>query len=181
MEKSIKTIKQETINYIIVACSLGKALIARSNKGLCAVLISENKEQLVMEIQNIFPKANLKESYANIISKKTRQILNLLDGNASELCQELDIRGTIFQKQVWQLVMNIPKGQTTTYQCIAENLGLKNGARAVAKAVASNILALIIPCHRVIRTNGEYAGFRWGVERKKILLERESQSKISSF
>ncbi len=180
METDIKNIKQETINYIIAECSLGKALLAKSNKGLCAVLISENREQLVMEIQKIFPNANLEESDANPISKETRQILNLLEGNTSELCLELDIRGTIFQKQVWQIVMNIPKGETTTYKCIAESLGLKNGARAVAKAIASNILALVIPCHRVIRTNGEYAGFRWGIERKKILLKREIQSKIYS-
>ncbi len=165
--------KGETIRFAIGECSLGSILVASSEKGVCGILLGEDPDALAIELQNRFPKAELiagDENYEELISK----VVGFVEMPQRGLDLPLDVRGTAFQQRVWQALRDIPAGSTLSYAEVAEKIGSPKSVRAVAGACAANAIALAIPCHRVIRTDGGLSGYRWGVERKRALLGRES-------
>ena len=160
------------IRFAVGECSLGSILVARSAKGLCAILLGDDPDALLRELQDRFPMATLVGGDAGF-ERLVSQVVGFVDAPAIGLNLPLDIRGTAFQQRVWQALREIPPGSTATYAEIAARLGSPHGARAVAQACAANPLAVAIPCHRVIRTDGAMSGYRWGLERKRQLLARE--------
>jgi AraC family transcriptional regulator, regulatory protein of adaptative response / methylated-DNA-[protein]-cysteine methyltransferase len=167
------------ISYAIVSCSLGYLLVASTQKGICAVKLGDRADSLERDLQTEFPGAVLlhdKDARQNWIEK----ILNFLSGNEPHLDLPLDIRGTAFQQQVWQALQKIPYGETRTYQEIARAIGKPKAVRAVGSACGANPVALIVPCHRVIKSDGSLGGYAWGCDRKVKLLEQEGKSLRSS-
>lgn len=163
-----------SIRYILERCSLGRCLVAASERGVCAILLGEDDEALTASLKAIFPLAQCRPGDAEFIAQ-LRQVIARLDGNPAPLTLPLDIRGTAFQMRVWQALRDIPAGETRSYQQIAQAIGHPRAVRAVASACAANKLALVIPCHRVVRGDGSLSGYRWGVARKAALLRRETQ------
>jgi AraC family transcriptional regulator of adaptative response/methylated-DNA-[protein]-cysteine methyltransferase len=163
------------ISFAVGECSLGSILVATSEKGVCAILIGGDPAQLVRDLQDQFPKANLSRNekrYEALVAK----VVGFVEQPGLGLDLPLDIRGTAFQQRVWKALREIPVGGTASYAMIAKKIGLPKSVRAVAQACAANSLAVAIPCHRVIRTNGSLSGYRWGVERKRTLLDREARA-----
>ena len=163
------------ISFAVGECSLGSILVATSEKGVCAILIGGDPAQLVRDLQDQFPKANLsgnEKRYEALVAK----VVGFVEQPGLGLDLPLDIRGTAFQQRVWKALREIPVGGTASYAMIAKKIGLPKSVRAVAQACAANSLAVAIPCHRVIRTNGSLSGYRWGVERKRNLLDREARA-----
>lgn len=163
------------IFFAIGECSLGSILVAQSRKGVCSILIGDDPQLLVRDLQDRFPKANLigdESHYQELIAK----VVGLIEKPEVGLGLPLDIRGTAFQQRVWKALQQIPPGSTATYSEIAAKIGMPKAVRAVAQACGANGLAVAIPCHRVIRNDGSLSGYRWGVERKRVLLERESHT-----
>jgi AraC family transcriptional regulator, regulatory protein of adaptative response / methylated-DNA-[protein]-cysteine methyltransferase len=161
------------IFFAIGECSLGSILVAQSEKGVCSILIGDDPQLLVRDLQDRFPKANLigdESDYQELIAK----VVGLIEKPGVGLDLPLDIRGTAFQQRVWKALQQIPPGSTATYTEIAAKIGMPKAVRAVAQACGANALAVAIPCHRVIRNDGSLSGYRWGVERKRVLLEREA-------
>lgn len=161
------------IRFAVGECTLGSILVASSSIGVCAILIGDSPESLVEDLQNRFPNAELiggDTSYETTISK----VVGFVEAPQFGLDLPLDIRGTAFQKRVWQALRNIPAGETLSYSEVADKIGSPKAVRAVAGACAANVIAVAIPCHRVVRSDGDISGYRWGVERKKALLTRES-------
>ena len=161
------------IRFAIGACSLGAILVASTEQGICAILIDDDPEFLVRDLQDRFPKAELRGAepdYERIVA----QVVGFVEAPEIGLDLPLDVRGTAFQQRVWQVLREIPAGRTVSYAELAELAGSPKGARAVAGACAANALAVAIPCHRVVRNDGSISGYRWGVERKAALLEREA-------
>jgi AraC family transcriptional regulator of adaptative response/methylated-DNA-[protein]-cysteine methyltransferase len=161
------------IFFAIAECSLGSILVAQSRKGVCSILIGDDPATLARDLQDQFPKANLignEPGYEDVVAK----VVGMMEHPGAGLDLPLDIRGTAFQQRVWKALQQIPPGSTATYTDIAKKIGTPKAVRAVAQACASNVLAVAIPCHRVIRTDGALSGYRWGVERKRTLLEREA-------
>lgn len=162
----------EAIRFAIGACSLGAILVAATEKGICAILMGDDPEQLARDLQDRFPKAELHGAdpgFEDTVAK----VVGLVEAPGIGLDLPLDVRGTAFQQRVWQALREIPGGQTVSYAELAARLGMPKGARAIAGACAANPVAVAIPCHRVVRNDGGLAGYRWGVERKEALLERE--------
>ena len=162
------------IRFAVGQCSLGSVLVGRSAKGVCAILLGDDPDALVHDLQDRFPRATLvggDAAFEEIVAKA----VGLVEEPGRGLDLPLDVRGTAFQQRVWQALRDIPAGSTASYTEIAARIGAPNGARAVAQACGANGLAVAIPCHRVVRTDGALSGYRWGVERKRILLERERQ------
>jgi AraC family transcriptional regulator of adaptative response/methylated-DNA-[protein]-cysteine methyltransferase len=160
------------IRFAVGECSLGSILVAQTERGVCAIFMSNDPEALVRELQDRFPNATLvggDEKFERTVAK----VVGFVENPGVGLDLPLDVRGTAFQQRVWQALRNIPLGSTATYTEIAARVGLPKGARAVARACATNSVAVAIPCHRVVRTDGSLSGYRWGVERKRTLLERE--------
>ena len=166
--------KDLQIEYAIAESEIGKMLVARTAKGICAVTFGDDEKTLFENLQKEFPKAEVTENAANL-KNYVKAILANLAGTNKTLELPLDIQATAFQMRVWEALRKIPYGETVSYTDIAEKLGNKNAVRAVATACASNRVALVIPCHRVIGKNGDLSGYRWGVERKKAILEKEKQ------
>jgi AraC family transcriptional regulator of adaptative response/methylated-DNA-[protein]-cysteine methyltransferase len=164
----------EAIRFAVGACSLGAILVAATAKGICAILIGDDPEQLVRDLQDRFPKAELCGAEADF-ERTVAQVVGLIEAPRLGLDLPLDVRGTAFQQRVWQALRAIPAGATVSYAELAERVGLPAGARAVAGACAANPVAVAIPCHRVVRNDGALSGYRWGVERKRALLERERE------
>lgn len=162
-----------TIQYAIGESSLGKIIVAQSEKGICAILLDDDPDLLVADLQARFPKAILIKGDTDFI-QNLHTVIHFLEQPAATFVLPLDIRGTVFQQQVWDALQKIPPGETRSYTDIAIAIGSPNAVRAVAGACAANHLAVAIPCHRVVRSNGDLSGYRWGIARKKILLERES-------
>jgi AraC family transcriptional regulator, regulatory protein of adaptative response / methylated-DNA-[protein]-cysteine methyltransferase len=160
------------IRFAVGECSLGSVLVARSAKGVCAILLGDDPNALVRELQDRFPRATLLGGDA-AFEQTVARVIGLVEAPAIGLDLPLDVRGTAFQHRVWQVLREIPPGTTASYTEIAARVGAPNGARAVAQACAANPLAIAIPCHRVVRTDGSLSGYRWGVDRKRSLLERE--------
>ncbi|MGB8274402.1 MAG: bifunctional DNA-binding transcriptional regulator/O6-methylguanine-DNA methyltransferase Ada [Alphaproteobacteria bacterium] len=163
------------IRFAIGECSLGSILVAASRKGVCAILLGDDPEALARDLQDKFPKAELiggEEGFERLVAK----VIGFVESPATGLDLPLDVRGTAFQHRVWTALRAIPAGSTASYTDIAERIGKPKAARAVAQACAANALAVAIPCHRVVRTDGALSGYRWGVERKRTLLEREAET-----
>ena len=163
------------IFFAIGKASLGSILVAQSNKGVCSILIGEDPEALIRDLQNQFPKANLigdEAGYQELVAK----VVGLIEQPGTSLDLPLDIRGTAFQQRVWNALQQIPPGTTATYTEIAKKIGMPKAVRAVAQACGANALAVAIPCHRVIKNDGSLSGYRWGVDRKRALLEREARA-----
>ncbi|WP_104903246.1 bifunctional DNA-binding transcriptional regulator/O6-methylguanine-DNA methyltransferase Ada [Pseudomonas sp. LH1G9] len=160
------------IRFAVGQCSLGAILVAQSHRGVCAILLGDEPDTLVRDLQDQFPKAELlgaDPAFEQLVA----QVVGLIEAPALGLDLPLDLRGTAFQERVWQALRDIPVGSTASYAQIAERIGAPTAFRAVAQACGANRLAVAIPCHRVVRSNGELSGYRWGVERKRQLLERE--------
>jgi AraC family transcriptional regulator of adaptative response/methylated-DNA-[protein]-cysteine methyltransferase len=160
------------IRFAVGECSLGAILVAATDKGVCAIDLGNDPEALVRDLQDRFPKARLlggDASFEQLVAK----VVGLVEAPAQGLDLPLDIRGTAFQQRVWNAIRAIPAGSTASYREIAERIGAPKAVRSVAQACASNALAVAIPCHRVVRTDGSASGYRWGVARKRALLARE--------
>ncbi len=164
----------EELRFAIGQCSLGAILVASSAKGVAAILLGDDPEVLARDLQDRFRNACLiggDAAYERLVA----HVVGLVEAPRTGLDLPLDIRGTIFQQRVWQALREIPPGSTATYSDIAARIGAQDAVRAVAGACAANALAVVIPCHRVIRQDGALSGYRWGVERKRRLLELERQ------
>jgi AraC family transcriptional regulator of adaptative response/methylated-DNA-[protein]-cysteine methyltransferase len=160
------------IRFAIGECSLGAILVAASAKGVCAIMLGDDAGVLARELQDRFPRASLTGDDTDF-ERMVAKVVGLVEAPAKGLDLPLDVRGTAFQQRVWQALQAIPAGATASYRDIAERIGAPGSVRAVAQACASNTLAVAIPCHRVVRTDGGLSGYRWGVERKRALLRRE--------
>jgi AraC family transcriptional regulator of adaptative response/methylated-DNA-[protein]-cysteine methyltransferase len=164
---------QQVIRFAVSVCSLGDVLVAASDKGVCAVWIGQ-ASSLVRELEDTFPRAELVAGDGTFDALVARVIGRVDAGSSSSSdALPLDVRGTAFQRRVWAALQRIPAGATATYAEVARSIGAPNSVRAVASACAANELAVIVPCHRVVRSDGSLSGYRWGVERKRSLLERE--------
>jgi AraC family transcriptional regulator of adaptative response/methylated-DNA-[protein]-cysteine methyltransferase len=161
------------IHFAIGDCSLGAILVARSRKGLCAILLGDEPEPLLRELQDRFPRAQLVGGDARF-ERQVAEVIRFVDAPRVGLKLPLDVRGTAFQQRVWQALRKVPAGDTVSYADIARRIGAPRAVRAVAQACAANQLAVAIPCHRVVRSDGALSGYRWGVARKRALLDRES-------
>ena len=163
----------QTIRFAIGQCSLGAILVAQSDRGICAILLGDDAEVLVRDLQDRFAQANLIGGDATF-EALVAQVVAFVEAPGLGLNLPLDVRGTAFQQRVWQALQAIPAGQTASYADVAQRIGSPTAVRAVAQACAANALAVAIPCHRVVKSDGALSGYRWGVERKRALLVRES-------
>lgn len=162
----------ETIRFAVGECSLGSILVAATGKGVCAILLGDDPQALVDALQKMFPKAELLGA-DGAFEALVAVIVGLAEEPWRTANLPLDVRGTAFQHKVWRALREIPPGRTLTYTELAARIGRPNAVRAVASACANNRIAIAIPCHRVVRIGGDLAGYRWGVERKAALLNRE--------
>lgn len=161
-----------TIRFAVGECSLGSILVAASERGICSITLGDDPNELARDLQNRFPKAELiggNEEFEQLVAK----VVAFVERPATGLNLPLDVQGTAFQHRVWRKLREIPCGRTCSYSEVAENLGEPNATRAVAQACAANPIAVAIPCHRVVKNDGALSGYRWGVERKRSLLDRE--------
>jgi len=162
-----------SIRFAVGECSLGSILVAASQKGICSILLGDDPDALLRDLQDRFPKASLTGGDSQF-EKWVAQVVAFVDAPRIGINLPLDIRGTAFQQRVWRALCEIPPGSCATYTEIANRLGQPSAVRAVAQACAANPLAVAIPCHRVVRHDGGLSGYRWGVERKRALLDREA-------
>jgi AraC family transcriptional regulator of adaptative response/methylated-DNA-[protein]-cysteine methyltransferase len=161
------------IHFAVGQCSLGSILVAKSQIGVCAILLADDADQLVRDLQDRFPRAQLIGGDSDF-EQWVAKVVGFVEAPAVGLDLPLDVRGTAFQQRVWQALRKIPAGTTASYSDIARRIGAPKSVRAVAQACAANAIAVAIPCHRVVRTDGALSGYRWGVERKRALLAREA-------
>jgi AraC family transcriptional regulator, regulatory protein of adaptative response / methylated-DNA-[protein]-cysteine methyltransferase len=166
---------QTDIRFAVGECRLGSILVAQSGRGICAIFLGDDPNSLVRELQDQFPKANLIGGDAGFEGLVAR-VVGFVEAPVLGLDLPLDVRGTAFQQRVWQALRNIPAGSTASYTDVAKLIGSPNSVRAVAQACGANALAVAIPCHRVVRSDGALSGYRWGVERKRALLAKEAES-----
>ncbi len=165
----------ETLRFALGPCSLGTVLVASSERGIAAILLGDDPDALLRDLQDRFPRAELvggEADYERVIG----QVIGLVEAPGTGLGLPLDVRGTAFQQRVWAALRAIPPGGVRSYAAVADSLGAPTAMRAVAAACAANALAVAIPCHRVVRSDGGLSGYRWGVERKRALLEREART-----
>jgi AraC family transcriptional regulator, regulatory protein of adaptative response / methylated-DNA-[protein]-cysteine methyltransferase len=161
------------IRFAVGECSLGSILVAQSDRGVCAILMGDDPDELIRDLQHRFRRAELiggDSEFEELVAK----VIGFVEAPKIGLDLPLDVRGTAFQKRVWQALRQIPAGKTASYAEIANRIGSPGSARAVARACAANPIAVAIPCHRVVRRNGELSGYCWGVERKRALLDNEA-------
>ena len=161
------------IEFAIAECALGALLVARSQRGVCAISLGDDPGALLRELQDRFPRADLVGGDAGF-ERLVAQVVGFVEAPRLGLDLPLDVRGTAFQQRVWDALRQIPPGSTASYAEIAARIGSPKSVRAVAQACASNVLAVAIPCHRVVCSDGGLSGYRWGVERKRALLQREA-------
>lgn len=160
------------INYSFCTLPLGEALIASDGEGICYLsFIDDQSEECMAEMKRTFRTQEV--AYCQCEDHLIKEAVDQLSNWSAKSYVKLSVRGTAFQQKVWEQLLKIPFGKTSTYQEIASSMGTPNAARAVANAIGKNHIAMFIPCHRVIRTDGSLAGFRWGIERKKALLDSE--------
>lgn len=165
----------EPIQYIVAHSPVGLVLVARSDRGVCALSLGEDAEALRADLRTAFPRATLREATKELECLRER-VCSLVEEPSREFEETLDLRGTDFQQRVWSALREIPDGRRVSYGDLARKLGVSSGVRAIAGACAANRVAVAVPCHRVVRSNGALAGYRWGIERKRWLLEREARS-----
>jgi AraC family transcriptional regulator of adaptative response/methylated-DNA-[protein]-cysteine methyltransferase len=170
----------ETIRYTLTDTSLGRLVVATTDRGVCLVAFGESDAELAEEVARRFPRASIKPADAEPRAW-VEAVVGLIDapagpdgGSAAQL--PLDVRGTVFQRQVWSALCEIPRGRTVSYSQLASAIGRPTATRAVAAACGANPAAVVVPCHRVIGADGSLTGYRWGVERKRALLDRENAS-----
>lgn len=163
------------IRFAVGQCALGALLVAASDTGICEIALHEDPEQLVRNLQDRFKAARLIGADREF-EQWMAAMVGFVENPSVGLHLPLDVRGTAFQRRVWEALREIPVGTTATYTDIAERIGSPRSVRAVARACATNNIALAIPCHRVVRTDGSLAGYRWGIERKRELIEREAKA-----
>jgi AraC family transcriptional regulator of adaptative response/methylated-DNA-[protein]-cysteine methyltransferase len=166
---------RESIRFAVGECSLGSILVAATGKGICAIALGDDPDALLHELQDRFPKAKLvggDRDFDNLVAR----VVGFVETPALGLDLPLDVRGTAVQQRVWQTLREIPAGSTASYAQVAERIGAPKATRAVAQACASNAIAVAIPCLRVIRNDGGLSNYRWGVERKRALLDGEAAS-----
>lgn len=161
------------IRFAIGQCSLGAILVAQSHRGICAIMLGDDPDTLLRDLQDQFARAQLVGGDA-AFERLVAQVIGFVETPSVGLNLPLDVRGTAFQERVWQALRDVPAGTTVSYGQIAERIGAPTAVRAVAQACGANRIAVAIPCHRVVRRDGDISGYRWGVERKRQLLERES-------
>lgn len=162
----------EKIAYTITDSPLGRMLVAATQRGLCAVRFGDNDKQLERGLHDEFHSADMQREEASL-KKYAGPIIAAITGQATTIDLPLDIRATAFQAKVWNALRQIPAGETRSYSEVADAIGERSASRAVARACATNPVAVVIPCHRVVRESGDLSGYRWGVERKQELLRRE--------
>lgn len=161
------------MGYTIANTSLGKVLVAATQRGVSAVYLGESERTLVEELRREYPNAAIERApHGN--RDWLQEIVRRIEGNAPSVDLPLDVQATAFQRRVWQELQKIPRGATRTYTQVAKSLGDPQSVRAVARACATNPVSVVVPCHRVIRMDGSLAGYRWGLSRKQKLLEREA-------
>jgi AraC family transcriptional regulator of adaptative response/methylated-DNA-[protein]-cysteine methyltransferase len=163
------------IRFAVGECSLGAILVASSERGVCAIFMGDDPDALARDLQDRFPKGELIGGDAEF-ERLVAKVVGFVEAPKLGLNLPLDARGTAFQQRVWQALREIPAGRTVSYTEIAARIGEPKAVRAVAGACAANTLAVAIPCHRVVRNDGALSGYRWGVERKRALLEREGKA-----
>lgn len=165
---------QTEIRFGTGKSSLGPVLVAQSDRGVCAILLGDDADALQRDLQERFPQARLTDGgtrFQSVIA----EIVDMIETPGRGLDLPLDLHGTDFQRHVWQVLREIPAGGTASYAEVARRIGSPESVRSVASACAANALAVAIPCHRVIRSDGGLSGYRWGIERKRALLEREAR------
>lgn len=160
------------LGYTIANAKLGKVLVAATERGVSAVYLGDSEANLLKELRGEFPKAEIATA-RNGLEKYVKEIVSRTEGNPPRRELPLDLLATAFQRRVWQELQRIPLGKTRTYGQVARALGRPSASRAVARACATNPVSIVVPCHRVIRGDGNLAGYRWGVGRKQQLLESE--------
>ena len=163
----------DTISYATSESAVGRVLVARSISGVCAILIGAADNALVTDLGARFPEAKLVVDEA-VVQDDLAKVTRFLDKPAEGLDLPLDLRGTPFQRRVWEALRTIPVGTTVTYRELANSIGAPNAARAVAGACAANPIALAVPCHRVVGSDGDLTGYYWGIERKRELIKKEA-------
>lgn len=164
--------RSETLSWQTGHCYLGTLLVAHTSAGVCAVLPGESKDELIAELARRYPNATLKQAKDPDVPW-FNAVMDYLEDSRKPLAIELDLRGTDFQCRVWRALQEIPSGSSASYADIARRIGQPQASRAVAGACAANALAVVVPCHRVLRSDGALSGYRWGIKRKQALLERE--------
>ncbi len=162
-----------TIRYATVSSPLGRMLVAATDKGICSIAFGDSEASLLKGLRKEYPKAQFKRAEA-VLHRWIAALLQQMFGQPADIPLPLDIRATAFQRRVWQHLRSIPFGRTRSYAEVARDIGAPSASRAVAQACAHNPVAIAIPCHRVVRSDGRLGGYRWGLERKRQLLEREA-------
>jgi AraC family transcriptional regulator, regulatory protein of adaptative response / methylated-DNA-[protein]-cysteine methyltransferase len=173
-ETTPTSVRVDVLSYAASTCALGEVLVARGPKGVCAILIGDNDEELEAVLAR-FPQSTL---VANEVAVRDdlAKVARFMEKPAEGLQLTLDMRGTPFQRRVWEKLRAISVGRTVTYMELAKWISPLASPRAVAGACAANPIALAIPCHRVVRSNGDLAGYRWGIERKRELIKKEAMA-----
>ena len=164
------------IRYTLAASPLGRLLVGATERGISAVYLGQDDARLEAALYEEYPRAELRRD-RNGMEKWVGKILNHLRGHEPNLDLPTDLQATAFQRRVWQELRRIPYGSTRTYSQVARAIGQPTAVRAVARACATNPVSVLVPCHRVVRADGDLAGYRWGVERKRELLEHEAARK----
>lgn len=167
--------EQRSIEFSIDRCSLGHVLVAATATGVCAVLLGDDPKELLAELQRRFPEAVLVPG-GSALQRQASRVRKAIEQPSEKVTLPLDLRGTAFQQRVWRALQRIPSGRTTSYGQLARSLGMPRAVRAVASACGANPVAVLVPCHRVLGSDGKLTGYRWGLQRKRELLEREAQS-----
>jgi len=171
-------LSDNVIRFTTQPCALGCVLVAQSSRGVCAIFLGDEADVLSQNLRSRFPHGELREvkndaGFEHTLAQNFAQIQKAVEQPGLTLNLPLDVRGTPFQQRVWQALRQIPSGTTASYTDIARRIQAPTAVRAVAQACAANLLAVVIPCHRVIRRDGGLSGYRWGLARKRALLERE--------
>ncbi len=166
-------ISADVLSYAVADSALGKVLVASSTKGVCSILLGDDAETLTTDLANRFPRSTIVENEA-VVKGDLENVLRYITTPSEGIDLTLDMRGTPFQRRVWEKLRAISVGRTVSYTELAHSMSPLANPRAVASACAANPIALAIPCHRVVRSNGDLAGYRWGIERKRALIRKEA-------
>ena len=172
--KGSETVARSGIRYGIGLSALGAVLVARTPKGVCAILLGDSARDVERKMRDRFPGATADASDPELTALVAASV-SLVERPGTRFAPALDLCGTPFQRRVWNALREVPAGSTTTYSALAERLGVPRAARAVGGACAANPIAVAVPCHRVLRTDGSLSGYRWGLRRKRELLDRERE------